>query len=101
MTKSFFILLLSLLFFSTNALAVQWVRSSPPTSCAEICPGGGAIASGKDQHGYSFYVCRGYISNGERRPGFNISTSPDSARKCLFELGGDRGESAKYDCLCN
>ena len=78
--------------------ADKWVPASPPTSCAEICKN--PITSGKDRHGYSFYVCRGRTANGEWRPGFNISTSSDSARKCLFEFGGRRGESKRYDCLC-
>jgi hypothetical protein len=96
MKKSLFVLLSTLL-LSTNALALEWVRSSPPKSCAEVCSGS-TVSSGKDKNGYRFYVCRGYAPNGELRPGFNIA--PDSTR-CFFEYGGSRGESKHFDCLCN
>jgi len=93
------ILLLPLVFLSTNVLAAQWVPASPATSCAEVCPF--AISSDKDKSGYKFYVCRGKARNGDLRPGFNIDTSPDSSKQCLFEYGGKRGQSSSYDCLCN
>ena len=85
------------------AQAAQWVAASPATSCAAVCLGAGssAITSGKDGQGYQFYVCAGKAQNGESRPGFNIDTSPDSSKKCLFEYGGKRGESSSYTCLCN
>ncbi|QTR53685.1 DUF3421 domain-containing protein [Thiothrix unzii] len=84
--------------FNASANTLRWVAASPATSCSEICSS--AVSSGRDRQGYQFYVCRGFI-NGEWRPGFNISTSQDSANKCLFELGGGRGESSRYQCLCH
>ncbi len=97
--------LLSLINSSTPTHAAgkgAWVNASPPRSCGEICSEEGlfSVTSGKDGGGYSFHVCRGQASNGELRPGFNIETSSDSARLCLFEYGGGRGQSGNYDCLC-
>jgi len=83
--------------------AAQWVAAQPATSCAAVCSSAGssAITPGNDKQGYQFYVCAGKAQNGESRPGFNIDTSPDSSKKCLFEYGGKRGESSSYSCLCN
>ena len=97
--KKLALFLFPIVFLSTSALAVQWVPSVPPKSCAEVCSGG-AISSDKDKRGYNFFVCRGKARNGDLRPGFNIETSPDSSKQCLFEYGGDRGQSSSYDCLC-
>ncbi len=93
-----------LLLLPAGALqAAQWVAANPATSCAAVClaAGSSAITSGKDGQGYQFYVCAGKAQNGESRPGFNIDTSPDSSKKCLFEYGGKRGQSSTYSCLCN
>ena len=51
--------------------------------------------------GYVFYICRGKARNGELRSGFNISTSKDSDKLCLYEFGRARGQSDDYDCLCS
>lgn len=97
MMKALMALLVSMSFVS-NVAAVEWVKSPPSASCADVCK---AVSSGKDRLGHSFYVCRGLAANKDLRPGFNVSTSKDSAGKCLFEYGGRRGESTIYDCLCH
>lgn len=93
-------IILSTFMTSTNANSLRWVNANPATTCSEVCQGA-AVSAGPDRNGYQFYVCRGRTSNNERRPGFNINTSPDSANKCLFEIGGGRGESGQYQCLCH
>ncbi|MEZ5534204.1 MAG: hypothetical protein R3F02_01140 [Thiolinea sp.] len=91
--------ILSTLTINASANYLRWVSANPATTCSEICHGS-AVSAGPDRHGYQFYVCRGRVNN-EWRPGFNINTSPDSANKCLFEIGGGRGESGQYQCLCH
>lgn len=80
----------------------RWVAASPSRSCSEVCSSSGltSVVSSRDNGGFNFHVCRGLVSNGELRPGFNIETSADSARLCLSEYGGGRARSTDYDCLC-
>lgn len=89
-------------FGASSALALEWVPAAPATSCAAICSARGTqpVSSGTDGSGYQFFVCAGVAQNGEQRPGFNIDTSPDSSKLCLFEYGGQRGQSPNYTCLC-
>jgi hypothetical protein len=86
----------------TRQTQASWITASPPKTCSKVCSQRDlqAVSSGKDRYGYTFYVCRGRANNNELRPGFNISTSPDSDNLCLFEFYGGRQTVDDYDCLC-